>query len=50
MKDTTITFRLNEQEKERLKQIAAEKDISISQLVREFIKAAIQKGGNNNDE
>ena len=43
MRNTSITFRLNEQEKERLEQLAAAKDIPLSQLVRELIKQAIQK-------
>ena len=43
MRNTSITFRLNEQEKERLEQLAAAKDIPLSQLVRELIKDAIQK-------
>lgn len=43
MKNATITFRLNEQEKERLEQLAADRDVSVSQLVRMFIKEAIQK-------
>lgn len=49
MKNATITFRLNEQEKERLEALAAFKDIPVSQLVREYIRAAIQKEDNNND-
>ena len=49
MKNATITFRLNEQEKERLEQLAAVKDIPVSQLVRALIKEAIQKEENNDD-
>ena len=42
MKNTTITFRLNEQEKERLQLLAEKRDIPVSQLVRELIKKAME--------
>lgn len=38
MKDTNITFKLSEAEKERIKAAAAEKDIPVSQLIREAVK------------
>jgi predicted DNA binding CopG/RHH family protein len=38
MKDTQITVRLSEIEKEKIKALAAEKDIPLSQIVREAIK------------
>ena len=44
MKDSTITIRINEQEKEQLKAAAATIDIPMSsrlrELVREFLKEA----------
>lgn len=39
MKVTSITFRLSEEEKAELMQIAANKDIPLSQLVREAVRA-----------
>ena len=39
MKVTSITFRLSEEEKADLMRIAAEKDIPLSQLVREAVRA-----------
>lgn len=48
MKNATITFRLKEQEKERLEEKAAAMDIPLSQLIRNIIKEAIQKEENNN--
>ena len=43
MKDTSITIRLTEQEKERIKAVAAKKDIPVSQIIRELIKEYIEK-------
>lgn len=43
MKDTNITFKLSEAEKELIKQVAAKKDIPMSQLIREAVKEYIQK-------
>lgn len=43
MKLESITIRINETEKEHLKQIAAEKDIPMSQLIREAIKEYLHK-------
>ena len=42
MKDTRIGFRVSEEEKELLVQLAQKKDISISQLIREAIAAYIK--------
>lgn len=39
MKVTSITFRLSEEEKADLMRIAAEKDVPLSQLVREAIRS-----------
>lgn len=38
MKDANITFKLSEAEKERIKALAAAKDIPMSQLIREVLK------------
>ena len=48
MKNTTITFRLTEAEKQQIEAAAAKKDIPVSQLIREAIREAInqQKEGN----
>lgn len=43
MKDTTITFRLSESEKQRLKDMAAKRDIPVSQLVRELCREIFDK-------
>jgi predicted DNA binding CopG/RHH family protein len=43
MKDTTITFRLRESEKEQLVAKAAAKDIPVSQLVREAVKKYLEE-------
>ena len=42
-KATTITFRIDEQEKEVLKEIAEAKDVPVSQIIREAIKSYINK-------
>ena len=43
MKNTAITFRLNEREKQKLEMIAKLKDVPVSQLIREAIRNTIQK-------
>lgn len=43
MKDTQITIRINEAEKEAIKALAAKKDIPASQLIREAIKKYIKQ-------
>lgn len=43
MKDTNITFKLSESEKERIKAAAAQLDIPMSQLIREAIKEYLDK-------
>ena len=43
MKDTNITFKLSEAEKEAIKAAAARRDIPMSQLIREAVKDYIQK-------
>ena len=42
-KTATITFRISEQLKELLEDMAAKKDIPVSQIIRECIKEYIQK-------
>ena len=43
MKDTNITFKLSETEKEAIKAEAARRDIPMSQLIREAVKEYISK-------
>ena len=43
MKTEKITIRINEQEKELLKKISDQKDIPMSQLIREAIRNYIQE-------
>lgn len=43
MKTEKITIRISEEEKEALKALAADKDVPMSQLIREMIKQKIQK-------
>lgn len=43
MKDTTITIRISEAEKQQLKDLAAAKDVPVSQLVRKAIKDLIKE-------
>ena len=43
MKNTTITFRIKESEKEQLELVAAKRDIPVSQIIREAIREVIQK-------
>lgn len=42
-KTSTITFRLSEEEKTKLEQIAEKEDIPVSQLVRAAIKEYLNK-------
>ena len=42
MKDEKITIRINEEEKEQLKMIAAKRDIPMSQLIREAVRKLIE--------
>lgn len=44
MKDTNITFKLNEAEKEAIRALAAKKDIPMSQLIRETLKKYLIEG------
>ena len=38
MKDSTITIRISEEEKRRIIELAKERDISASQLIRELCR------------
>lgn len=42
MKDTQITIRISEAEKEAIKRLAAKRDIPVSQLIREAIRIFIK--------
>ena len=46
MKNTRIGFRLTEEERNQLAQMAKTKEVSISQIVREAIEALLKKEGN----
>ena len=43
MKNSTITIRINDQEKTKLAEIAKEKDISVAQIIREAIREYLAK-------
>ena len=43
MKNTSITLRISEQEKEQLMAIAASKDVPLSQLIREAVRKYIKE-------
>ncbi len=43
MKTSNITFKLTDSEKEAIKALAAQKDVPMSQLIREAIKKYIQE-------
>ena len=47
MKDTTITFRLSEAEKQKIVEMAAKRDIPVSQLVRELCRKTLEERGSN---
>lgn len=44
MKDATITLRISEEEKEKITKLAKEKDIPVSQLIRELCREIFNKG------
>jgi predicted transcriptional regulator len=48
MKSTTITFRLTEQEKAAIMEVAQQRDIPFSQLIREAIRKYIQEEDKKN--
>ena len=43
MKTATIGLRISEQEKEQLEAIAAKRDVSLSQIIREIIKEYLKE-------
>lgn len=43
MKEEKITFRLSEEEKQRIVEMAAARDIPVSQLIRELCKEIFEK-------
>ena len=43
MKNSTITIRINEQEKTKIAEIAAAKDVPVAQIIREAIREYIEK-------
>lgn len=43
MKNSTITIRINEQEKEKIAAIAAEKDVPVAQIIREAIREYLER-------
>lgn len=46
LKEATVTFRITEQEKAQLQEIAARKDVAVSKLVRDLIKEYLKEDGN----
>lgn len=47
MKTASLTIRLSEEEKEKLKAMAAARDIPVSQLVRELCNKIFKEDKNN---
>lgn len=47
MKDTTITFRLDSNMKEQLKEMAATQDISVSHLIYRLLKKGLMEREEN---
>lgn len=43
MKDATITLRLTEEEKAKIREVAAKRDIPVSQLIRELCREIFQQ-------
>lgn len=43
MKDATIAIRINEQEKEQLREAAEKLDVTMSQLLRQMIKEKLKE-------
>lgn len=42
-KDTSITIRISEAEKNKIKQIADQRDIPVSQVIRELVREIFQE-------
>ncbi len=49
MKATTITFRLSEEEKAQIEQIAIANDLSVSQVIRKAIREFLDKTDKTQD-
>lgn len=49
MKATTITFRLSEEEKTQIEQIAITNDLSVSQVIRKAIREFLDKTDKTQD-
>lgn len=47
MKNSSITIRISEQEKEKITAIAASKDVPVAQIIREAIREYIEKQQTN---
>ena len=45
MKDTTMTIRLAQADKDKLRELAAKKDVPVAQIIREAIKECLNKEG-----
>lgn len=45
MSDTTFSFQVDEQLKERFLQLAAEREVSAEQMIREFMQSVVQLSG-----
>ena len=48
MKTETITLRISEEEKQKITELAKEKDIPVSQLIRELCREIFNNTANNN--
>ncbi len=48
MKDTNITFKLSESEKERIKEYAEQNDVPMSQVIRTALKDFFMKEAEKN--
>lgn len=49
MKDIVITFKVDEEMKEQMKECAKKKDISVSQMIREAIRKYMQEANDKNE-
>lgn len=47
LKEATVTFRVTEQEKAQLQEIAARKDIALSKLIRNLVQEFLKEVNNN---
>lgn len=49
MKDIVITFKVDEEMKEQMKECAKKKDIPVSQMIREAIRKYMQEANDKNE-